>query len=280
MGVNESKRKNHLINRDLNLTASISKMKKTIITISTLLAMSLANPVDIHNNHESGRQFSSSNLGGYASSFYHSVLGHSDPKTVECKIYYKYAKKIYYESKEVKHCHDEPSVECEDLMKICHEEPEEVCGVKIEKECKNEPEQVCENKIEKQCKNVPKEICEEVEISTDARQDVLYDAIFENTEDYYDDDQLEKEKKCHTEDEEVCEDKEMKDCHWEEHEVCEDKEFKYCHEEHNEVCEESNMKNCHVEHHDVCKSRLIKVPRIEKIKIPFKRCRSSYHHNH
>ena len=37
--------------------------------------MSLANPVDIHNNHESGRQFSSSNLGGYASSFYHSVLG-------------------------------------------------------------------------------------------------------------------------------------------------------------------------------------------------------------
>ena len=50
-------------------------MKKTIITISTLLAMSLANPVDIHNNHESGRQFSSSNLGGYASSFYHSVLG-------------------------------------------------------------------------------------------------------------------------------------------------------------------------------------------------------------
>ena len=69
------------------------------------------------------------------------------------------------------------------------------------KECKNEPEQVCENKIEKQCKNVPKEICEEVEISTGARQDVLYDAIFENTEDYYDDDQLEKEKKCHTEDE-------------------------------------------------------------------------------
>jgi len=108
-------------------------MKKTIITISTLLAMSLASPVDIHNNHESGRQFSSSNLGGYASSFYHSVLGHSDPKTVECKIYYKYAKKIYYESKEVKHCHDEPSVECEDLMKMCHEEPEEVCGVKIEK---------------------------------------------------------------------------------------------------------------------------------------------------
>ena len=50
-------------------------MKKTIITISTLLAMSLANPVDIHNNHESGRQFSSSNLGGYTSSFYHSVLG-------------------------------------------------------------------------------------------------------------------------------------------------------------------------------------------------------------
>ena len=59
--------------------------------------------------------------------------GHSDPKTVECKIYYKYAKKIYYESKEVKHCHDEPSVECENLMKMCHEEPEEVCGVKIEK---------------------------------------------------------------------------------------------------------------------------------------------------
>ena len=52
---------------------------------------------------------------------------------MECKIYYKYAKKIYYESKEVKHCHDEPSVECEDLMKMCHEEPEEVCGVKIEK---------------------------------------------------------------------------------------------------------------------------------------------------
>ena len=50
-------------------------MKKTIITIFTLLAMSLANPVDIHNNHESGRQFSTSNLGGYASSFYHSVLG-------------------------------------------------------------------------------------------------------------------------------------------------------------------------------------------------------------
>ena len=79
---------------------------------------------------------------------------------------------------------------------------------------------------------------------------------------------------------EVCEDKEVKDCHWEEHEVCEDKEVKDCHEEHNEVCEESNMKNCHVEHHDVCKSFLIKVPRIEKIKIPFKRCRSSYHHNH
>ena len=64
------------------LIAKISKMKKTIITISTLLAISLANPVDIHNNHESGRQFSSgsnhfssSNLGGYASSFYHSVLG-------------------------------------------------------------------------------------------------------------------------------------------------------------------------------------------------------------
>ena len=52
---------------------------------------------------------------------------------MECKIYYKYAKKIYYESKEVKHCHDEPSVECENLMKMCHEEPEEVCGVKIEK---------------------------------------------------------------------------------------------------------------------------------------------------
>ena len=57
-------------------------MKKTFITISALLAMTLANPVDIHNNHESGRQFSSgsnyfssSNLGGYASSFYHSVLG-------------------------------------------------------------------------------------------------------------------------------------------------------------------------------------------------------------
>ena len=59
--------------------------------------------------------------------------GHSDPKTVECKIYYKYAKKIYYESKEVKHCHDEPSVECENLMKMCHEEPEEVCGFKTEK---------------------------------------------------------------------------------------------------------------------------------------------------
>ena len=73
--VHESKRNNHLINRDLNLIAKISKMKKTIITISTLLAMSLANPIDIHNNHESGRQFSSSNLGGYASSFYHSVLG-------------------------------------------------------------------------------------------------------------------------------------------------------------------------------------------------------------
>lgn len=262
-------------------------MKKTIITISTLLAMSLANPVDIHNNHESGRQFSSgsnyfssSNLGGHTSSFYHSVLGHSDPKTVECKIYYKYAKKIHYESKEVKHCHDEPSVECENLMKMCHEEPKEVCGVKTETECKNKPEQICENKIEKQCKNVPKEICEEVEISTGVRQDVVYDAIFENTEDYYDDDQLEKEKKCHTEDEEICEDKEMKDCHWEEHEICEDKEVKDCHEEHNEVCEESNMKNCHVEHHDVCQSRLIKVPRIEKIKIPFKRCRSSYHHNH
>ena len=84
------------------------------------------------------------------------------------------------------------------------------------KECKNEPEQICENKIEKQCKNVPKEICEEVEISTGARQDVIYDAIFENTdvkqdvlydaifestEDYFDDEQLEKEKKCHTEDE-------------------------------------------------------------------------------
>ena len=57
-------------------------MKKTIITISALLAMTLANPVDIHNNHESGRQFSSgsnyfssSSHGGYASSFYHSVLG-------------------------------------------------------------------------------------------------------------------------------------------------------------------------------------------------------------
>ena len=59
--------------------------------------------------------------------------GHSDPKTVECKTYYKYAKKIRYESKEVKHCHDEPSVECENLMKMCHEEPEEVCGVKTEK---------------------------------------------------------------------------------------------------------------------------------------------------
>merc|ERR1712172_429343 len=181
---------------DLELIAKLSKMKKTIITISTLLAMSLASPIDIQNNHESGRQFSTSNLGGYSSSFYHSVLGHSDPKTVECKIYYKYAKKIYYESKEVKHCHDEPSVECEDLMKMCHEEPEEVCGVKIEKECKN----------------VPKEICEEVEISTGARQDVIYDAIFENTdvkqdvlydaifestEDYFDDEQPEKEKKCH-----------------------------------------------------------------------------------
>ena len=71
----------------------------------------------------------------------------------------------------------------------------------FKKECKNEPEQVCENKIEKQCKNVAKEVCEEVEISTDVKKDILYDTIFENTEDYFDDDQLEKETKCHTEDE-------------------------------------------------------------------------------
>ena len=48
---------------------------------------------------------------------------------------------------------------------------------------------------------MPKEICEEVEISTDVKQEVIYGAIFENTEDYYNDDQLEKETKCHTEDE-------------------------------------------------------------------------------
>ena len=112
--------------------------------------------------------------------------GHDNANTVECKIFYKYVKKIHFDFKNIKHCHDEPSVECENLMKMCHEQPEKICGVKTEKECKNEPEQVCEIKHKTECHKVPKEICEEEEVDT---EEEVFDAVFDYNQ---------AEKKCRT----------------------------------------------------------------------------------